>query len=610
MKKILFVFVILLAVSACIKKYSQPKELSCIEFPPKCTQSLWEGLPIDTTVEYGRINGWYYQIFNVKEVNSEKNEYSLAFDDKNFAYLTYRDGVDRVLKFLRVDEHVFVRKNEISSNNFSHLGMLNFFEDNVLFCSNKFDLNENIVNNYRDKPYNQDGKTRIPLSEMIGQTRIFMSRFDNAKFEKISLFESSKDLTSFNFESHPSLSPEGRILFFTSDRDGGEGGTDIWFSVLENGNWGSPKWSKPINLGDKINTLCDELSPFVSNDGRYLYFSSAGHKSVGGYDIFRSDIDEQFYETYDLKFISNPENLKSPINTKWDELFPSSPLDTDSVLYYSSNQSYGGINNFDIYLLKKRYLFDVEVGSNRTDELVSSEVEVDYELEDEMELLDLEVPTLEVEGMVINTDTDEPVVNAEIVVKKLKDKQIIGRLNTNLKGEYKLLVKKTFDVEILVEEDNTLYDNFILTVMQMDTLKKIERNLHISTQLTLRINFPYDDSSNPYDMVLDSSGRATNKKWQNEMDNLAKNIIRSKDKVVMIKLVGHTDFVGSNTYNKDLGQKRVDFVAKELILRAVPKELLSVRSAGKDEPIARKSNEAVEDYHKRLRRVSVEKVMK
>ncbi|MGB4230367.1 MAG: tetratricopeptide repeat protein, partial [Bacteroidales bacterium] len=103
-------------------------------------------------------------------------------------------------------------------------------------------------------------------------------------------------------ESSASLGPDGRTLYFVSDRPGGIGGRDIWFSRKDNSGY----WSSPINLFD-INTPYDEEGVFIHPDGRTLYFSSKGHNSMGGYDIFRS--------VYQDGKWSKPVNLGYPINT-------------------------------------------------------------------------------------------------------------------------------------------------------------------------------------------------------------------------------------------------------------------------------------------------------
>lgn len=108
-------------------------------------------------------------------------------------------------------------------------------------------------------------------------------------------------------ETHASLSPDGNTIYFTSDRDGGFGGLDIYKSTRNE----KGKWSDAENLGPKINTPFNEETPFVSSDGKYLFFSSEGHNSMGGYDVFYINL-------------SNPDkviNRGYPVNTTSDDLF-------------------------------------------------------------------------------------------------------------------------------------------------------------------------------------------------------------------------------------------------------------------------------------------------
>lgn len=110
------------------------------------------------------------------------------------------------------------------------------------------------------------------------------------------------------WESQPSISPNGRMLFFVSNRPGGMGGMDIWYSIL--GSDG--RWGKPVNPGKTINTSGDEFSPFIYFNGRTLYFSSNGRESFGGHDIYVTRMDRD--STW-----STPENLGPPVNTPADE---------------------------------------------------------------------------------------------------------------------------------------------------------------------------------------------------------------------------------------------------------------------------------------------------
>ena len=139
-------------------------------------------------------------------------------------------------------------------------------------------------------------------------------------------------------ESHASLSIDGERIFFASDRPGGYGGKDLYVShLLPNGFWG-----EPLNLGPQINTPLNEESPFLHPDGRTLYFSSEGHTSMGGYDIFSSELGKD--GTW-----SEAENMGYPINTPDDDVF-FMPTPDGQRVYYASRQP-DGFGSTDIYLI-------------------------------------------------------------------------------------------------------------------------------------------------------------------------------------------------------------------------------------------------------------------
>ena len=137
-------------------------------------------------------------------------------------------------------------------------------------------------------------------------------------------------------ETSANMDLNKNMVFFVSDRDGGLGGKDLWMiKKLDNGSWSSPQ-----NLGEPINTEYDEESPYFHTDGKTLYFSSKGHSSIGGLDIFKSELDKE------LNW-SSPENMGYPINTVNDDLY-FVPTVTGNRAYFSSVRN-GGKGKSDIY---------------------------------------------------------------------------------------------------------------------------------------------------------------------------------------------------------------------------------------------------------------------
>ena len=155
----------------------------------------------------------------------------------------------------------------------------------------------------------------------------------------------NKHINTIYYESHASVSPDGKRLYFTSNRKGGQGALDIYVSEKEeDGDWG-----KAVNIGPLINTPYNEESPVMSDDNQTLYFSSQGHNTMGGFDVFytilRSD------GTWTL-----PENLGYPVNSGGDEV-NYTPMDSDDNMFVAARLN----DNNQLVVQQMRFLSDEEM---------------------------------------------------------------------------------------------------------------------------------------------------------------------------------------------------------------------------------------------------------
>lgn len=167
---------------------------------------------------------------------------------------------------------------------------------------------------------------------------LFLSKLEqNGKFSKPEKLDPK--INSGGQEIAASISQYGNILFFASNRKGGFGGTDIYIcKIVPSGAGG---WSEPQNAGPNINTPLDDDFPNLSPDGKTLYFSSKGHASMGGYDIFKSE-----YESSTNTF-SAPKNIGYPINTTDDDM--NFRISKNGKFGYIASSRNDGIGEFDIY---------------------------------------------------------------------------------------------------------------------------------------------------------------------------------------------------------------------------------------------------------------------
>jgi tetratricopeptide (TPR) repeat protein len=179
-----------------------------------------------------------------------------------------------------------------------------------------------------------DGKQLFLSKDDNFNSDIFVSSFTGNQWSKV--VKLNKNINTKYWESHGFISEDGNQLVFASDRPGGFGGLDLYISKKVNGDWGPA-----VNMGPEINTQFNEDRPFLVNNSKTLFFSSQGHENIGGYDIFRSDLQNN-------SLWSNPANLGYPINTPDDNTF-FMPVSDGKSGYYSAFKDSGSMGKEDIY---------------------------------------------------------------------------------------------------------------------------------------------------------------------------------------------------------------------------------------------------------------------
>ncbi|HNV95449.1 MAG TPA: hypothetical protein PKG63_03165 [Bacteroidales bacterium] len=241
-------------------------------------------------------------------------------------------------------------------------------------------------------------------------------------------------ISSSSNETHATISADKNILIFVSDRSGGMGGKDLYMSQrLPNGEWSLAK-----NLGPVINSPYDEEGPFLLPDGYTLYFSSKGHNTIGGYDLFYSELNED--GTW-----SKPKNLGYPINTTEDEVFYHLTAD-EKRAYFSSirEDSYGGK---DIYVMNLLSL------PERSSSVIKGKVFFE------------------------NNDT-VPVKDILIKVIDNKTGKLMGQYKPNREtGYYVMILKQNRDYTIICENKEYEFSPKVFHVPQNSSLFEIEKPL-------------------------------------------------------------------------------------------------------------------------------------
>jgi len=326
------------------------------------------------------------------------------------------------------------------------------------------------------------------------------------------------------------------VLYFVSNREGGKGGLDIWYSTANK----KGEFTPPKNLGNKINTDRDEVTPFFDSKSSTLYFSSNGFISMGGYDIFKSQSDASG------RFNSTPENLGAPFNSSCE----------DNYFRYAKNSEEG-------YLVSNRPgIFSVR-GKTCCYDIFSYKYDRRF--------------WLAVKGRVIDDATQQPITGAAINLALRAEKATESDLTIatdsskgetpyffNLKPEklYKVSATKDgyfassqqFSTVGLAKSDTQVVDIY---------LKKLEKNK------AYRLNNIYYDFDK-WDLRAES---------KTTLDTLYNILIENP--TIIIELSSHTDVRGSDEYNLNLSQKRAESCVNYLINeKGIPIERITAKGYG------------------------------
>ncbi|MET0299682.1 MAG: OmpA family protein, partial [Flavitalea sp.] len=399
--------------------------------------------------------------------------------------------------------------------------------------------NINSSSNEGAQNISQDGQwlifTGCNFPEGLGSCDLYISYLTNNGWSAPENL--GNKINTESWETAPSLSPDKRELYFTSNRPGGFGGSDIYISrLLPNGTWSAPQ-----NAGPEINTAGDESCPFIHADNQTLYFTSSGHLGYGGEDLFLSR------KGPDGKWMKAT-NLGYPINTIENEGSLSIASDGKTAYYASDrSDSRGGL---DLY---------------------------SFELRDDIR----PARTLWIRGKVYDKKTNKGLPSA-VELTDLASQRVISSIQTDGSGNYLITLPVGKDYAFNVNRKGYLFysENFSLNEKTPDSTYNIDIPLQpIEANATIVLRNIFFDI-NKFELRPESFS---------ELDKIVQ--LLKDNPTLNIQIYGHTDNVGKASDNLKLSNDRAGAVVKYLVSKGIEAKRLASKGFGATVPVATNDTE-------------------
>jgi outer membrane protein OmpA-like peptidoglycan-associated protein/tetratricopeptide (TPR) repeat protein len=383
----------------------------------------------------------------------------------------------------------------------------------------------------------------------FGSCDLYFSAFSGGTWSQP--FNLGAPVNTNSWESTPSINADGNMLFFSSNRPGGFGGKDIWYSILNK----KGSWADPVNLGEMINTSGDEMSPFIHFDGKTLYFASGGRPGMGGLDIFLARMNKD--TTW-----NEPQNLGYPINSASDEM----GLVIDAAgqrAYFSSKRD--NSNGKDIFY------FDL-------DESVRPD------------------PVSYLKGKVTDKQTGK-LLKADYELINLSTRRVTLRNSTDEDGNFLVCLPSGYNYGINVTKPGYLfYSESFMFEGQHSVAEPFIKRINLSPakigEKMLLSNVFYEIDS--WELKNESV---------EELNNLVD--LLTDNKGLIVEIGGYTDSTGTDDHNLVLSEKRALSVVNYLVEKGIIADRLKYKGYGNSSPVA--DNETTEG--RRLNRRTEVKVI-
>lgn len=383
-------------------------------------------------------------------------------------------------------------------------------------------------------------------------------------------------------ETSAAVSKDGNTLYLISDRPGGYGGKDIWVTY----RGGRNSWSEPVNLGPTVNTQYDEESVFLAEDDKTLYFSSKGHNSMGGFDIFMTSFNNGEW--------SEPKNIGHPINSPGDDLFFVMSPDNESAYFASARPN--GLGGSDIF--KVTFLGpEKPVINHAVDELIAIKAKPAPEM-----LLDQKVepipPMTMLNGKVLDDETQEPLL-ASLELYDNEEEILLAQFQTNPEtGAFFISLPGGKNYGIAVQAEGYLFHSENINVTKTNVFREIRKDIPLK-KLEVGKSIVLNN------IFFDTGQSKLRPESYAELGVLYKLLFDNEN--LKIEVSGHTDNVGSAALNQRLSENRARAVVEFLVERGIDQQRLSFKGYGFTRPVASNDTEEGRQLNRRTEFEIIEK---
>jgi len=462
----------------------------------------------------------------------------------------------------------FTSRRETEKN--KRLDIDNKFIENIFFSEQagelwkKPKLLENKLeskNNESVLLFSNDGNEIYLYNGKKNGGEILVSELKNDKWKSPKTLKGK--ISSKYKETTIALSPDETEMIFVSNQEGTIGGMDLFYSKLDE----KGAWSEPVNLGAAINTPYDEEGVYWHPKEDKVYFSSKGHNSMGGFDVFvmERDVDKMW---------SNPQNLGYPINTPNDDLFLK--MDENNKQAYYSSVRQNGNGGFDLYKI-------IFLGEEKELKVTTDDIHLAWEYKPVDDLFYITPKELKVDtalfmvGMITDSKEGTP-IQAKIEVIDTELSKVVATGLSDTLGNYKIRIPKKKDYGVEVTAKNYL---FFVTIVNLSDKQVVDSKV--------QANFQLDKIDVGAKMVLKNIFFETNKatlkpESTTELERVA--TLLKENPGIRLEISGHTDNVGSYRANQKLSEARAKSVVDYLIDQGVDKSRLEYKGYSFTQPVA------------------------